>query len=149
MSREETESNKRIVRRYYDEVFARHNLAALDELFAPDFVGHSATYGDYTLADMRNGIAREHADMPHDGTIFEEQVAEGDRVVTRFRYRWKHDTSIFDESPTAQWITTEGVQIDRVVAGKLVEHWELKDFWGVVRHLGGKATFPDGDHPLV
>lgn len=83
------EDQKRIVRRYYDEVFTQRNLAALDELFAPDFVGHSAAYDTYTLADMRRDmrrdIAREHAATPEDETIVEEQIAEGDCVVTRWR----------------------------------------------------------------
>lgn len=38
----------------------------------------------------------------------------------------------------------EGVQIDRVVDGRIVERWEVKDFWGVVTHLGGKAIFLTG-----
>ncbi|HEX6543698.1 MAG TPA: hypothetical protein VF040_18230 [Ktedonobacterales bacterium] len=66
---DEADANKRIVRRYYDDVFARRNPATLDEIFAPDFVGHSAAYGDYTLAEMRRDIAREHASMPDDETI--------------------------------------------------------------------------------
>jgi hypothetical protein len=97
------DEHNRIVRRYYDEVFAQRNLAALDELFAPNFVGHSAAYrganppsrseegGTYTLAEMHRDIAREHEAMPEDQTIVEEQIAERDRVVTRWRYRWKHD----------------------------------------------------------
>jgi predicted ester cyclase len=137
------EDQKCIVRRYYEEVFAKRNLAALDELFAPDFVGHSAAYGSYTLADMRSTIAQQHEDMPEDETIVEKQVAEGDCVVTRWRYRWKHAQSLFGEPPTGQWLTMEGVQIDRLADGKIVERWEVKDFWGVVTHLGGKITFPD------
>lgn len=52
------EDLKRVVRRYYDEVFVRRNPAVLDELFAPDFVGHSATVGPYSLDDMRRDIGR-------------------------------------------------------------------------------------------
>ncbi|HEU5347766.1 MAG TPA: ester cyclase [Ktedonobacterales bacterium] len=143
MASGETEENKRIVRRYYDEVFAQHTLAALDELFASDFVGHSAAYGDYTLADMRDGIAHAQTDMPTDETIIEEQVAEGDYVVTRWRYRWQHNTPVFGEQPTGQWIAMDGVQIDRLAGGRIVERWEVKDFWGVVTRLGGTVTFPD------
>jgi predicted ester cyclase len=138
------EEHKRIVRRYYEEVFARRNLAALEELFAPEFVGHSAAYGTFTLADMRRDIAREHEDMPDDETILEDQLAEGDRVVTRWRYRWKHDRSLFGEPPSGEWVEMAGVQIDRLAAGKIVERWEVKDFWGVVTSLGGKAAFVGG-----
>ena len=140
---DETDENKRIVRRYYDEVFARRNLAVLDEIFAPDFVGHSASLGSYTLTDMRRDIGREHTDMPDDETIVDGQVVEGDRVVTRWRYRWKHDASVFGEPPTGGWLTMEGVHIDRLASGRIAERWEIKDFWGVMTQLGGKAAFPD------
>ncbi|HET9979361.1 MAG TPA: ester cyclase, partial [Ktedonobacterales bacterium] len=126
MSSEQTsgaEANKRIVRRYYDEVLGQRNFAALDELFAPDFVGHSASYGDFTLADMRAGIAREHQDMPSDETIIEDQVAEGDRVVTRWRYRWRHDTPLFGERPTGERLEMHGAQIDRLANGRIAERW--------------------------
>ena len=139
----DAEANKRIVRRYYDEVFARRNLAVLDEIFAPDFVGHSASLGSYTLTDMRRDIGREHTDMPDDETIVDGQVAEGDRVVTRWRYRWRHETPLFGERPTNEWLEMHGIQIDRLSGGKIAERWEIKDFWGVVTHLGGTATIPN------
>ena len=137
------EDQKRIVRRYYEEVFTRRNLAALDELFAPDFVGHSAGYGDFTLAHMRCGIGREHDNMPDDETIIEEHLVEGDRVMTRWRYRWKHDRSLWGEPPTGQWLVMEGIHVDRLMGDKIVERWEIKDLWGVMRHLGGRIEFPD------
>ena len=145
MPDDQAEQNKRIVHRYYDEVLAERDLAALDKLFAPNFVGHSAAYGTYTLADMQRDIAREHESMPDDETIIEEQLAEGDLVMTRWRYRWKHDVPLFGERPTGQWLVMEGVQIDRVVGGRIAERWEVKDFWSVVTQLGGEVTFPGQD----
>jgi predicted ester cyclase len=105
-------------------------------------VGHSAAVGSYNLADMRRDIGRAHETMPEDEIIIEDQVAEGDRVVTRFRYGWKHDQSVFGEPPSGRWITMEGVQIDRLEAGKIAERWEIKDHWGVATQLGGKVEFP-------
>lgn len=136
------EDLKRVVRRYYDEVFTWRNPAALDELFAPDFVGHSAAGGSYTLADMRRDIGRAHETMPEDEISIEDQVAEDERVVTRFRYGWKHDQPVFGERPSGRWITMEGVQIDRLEAGRIVERWEIKDHLGVATQLGGKVEFP-------
>jgi predicted ester cyclase len=136
------EDLKRVARRYYDEVFGRRNIAALDELFAPDFVGHSATVGTYDLTDMRRDIGQEHETMPDDEVIIEDQVAQGDRVVTRYTYRWKHDQSMFGEQPSGRWITMEGVQIDRLEVGKIAERWEIKDQWSMATQLGGKVEFP-------
>jgi predicted ester cyclase len=137
------EANKAVVRRYYDEVFGQHRLATLDEVMAPDFVGHSAGYGDFTIEVVRESISREFAEMPDDETIVEEQFADGDRVITRWRYRWKHDRSVFGELPTGTWLEMEGVHVDRIAGGKIAERWEIKDLMGVIRHLGGKVTFLD------
>jgi predicted ester cyclase len=130
-----------IVRRYYDEVFGKRNLGALDDLIASGFVGHSTGQGDFTLDRMRRDIEREFADMPDDETIVEAQLVDGDRVVTHWRYRWQHTRSIFGEVPTGEWLEMEGVHIDRVVDGKIVERWEVKDIWGVVQRLGGTVHF--------
>lgn len=136
------EDTKAIVRRYYEDVFTRRNPAALDDLFAPDFVGHSAAYGDFTLADMRRAIARDYTGMPGDETIVAEQMADGERVMTRWTYRWRHDRSVWGEPPTGRWLAMEGIHIDRLVEGMIVERWEIKDVWGVVRQLGGTMAFP-------
>jgi predicted ester cyclase len=141
-----TTDPKQIVRRYYDEVFTGRSLAALDEVVAPNFICHSASHGDFAIDDMRRTIAQEYADFPDDETIVDEQFQDGDRVITRWRYRWKHDHPLFGEQPTGQWLTMEGLHIDRVVGGRIAERWEIKDFWGVVQRLGGKLTFPrDGE----
>jgi predicted ester cyclase len=135
------EDLKRVARRYYEEVFGRRNTAALDELFAPDFVGHSAAVGTYDLPKCA-AMSSAHEGMPDDEGVIEDQVAEGDRVVTRFNYRWKHDQSVFGEEPSGRWITMDGVQIDRLEDGKIVERWEIKDQWSVATQLGGKVEFP-------
>src|SRR5262249_10316723 len=139
--------HKRIVRRYYEDVLQQHNLAALDDIFAPDFVGHSTAYGTYALTDMRRDIGRGRATMPDDETIIEEQLAEGDCVVTRWRYRWRQDQSVFGEPPSTEWIAMEGVHIDRLRSRRIVERWEIKDFWGVVTRMGGKISFSDEAPP--
>jgi predicted ester cyclase len=107
-------------------------------------VGHSAAVGSYTLADVRRDVGRGHETTVEDELIIEDQVAEGDRVVTRFRYGWRHDRSVFGEEPSGRWITMEGVQIDRLEDGKIAERWEIKDQWGVATRLGGKVEFPRG-----
>jgi hypothetical protein len=130
------EDLKRVVLLGHEEVFAQRNIAVLDGLFAPNFVGNSATHGPYDLDDMRRDIGCEHE------TIIEDEVAEGDRVVTRFRYRWKHDRSVWGDPPSGRWITMEGGQIDRLEDGKIAERWQIKDQWGATVQLGGRVDFP-------
>ena len=138
-----SEEPAQVVRRYYDEVFGQRHLEALDEVIAPDFTGYAFGYGPFTIEVMRRSIALEHATMPEDETIVEEQIVAGDRVVTRWRYRWKHTASLFGEEPSGDWLEMEGVHIDRVADGKIVERWEIKDFMSVARRLGAIATPPE------
>ncbi|HEU0113663.1 MAG TPA: ester cyclase [Thermomicrobiales bacterium] len=131
-----------IVRRYYDDVFAARNLDALADVIASDFVGHAAGYGDYSAADMRRDLAREFAATPDDQVVIDDQLVAGDRVVTRWRYRWRHIAPLFGERPTGEWLEMDGVHIDRIGDGKIVERWEIKDFWSVVHRLGGTVAMP-------
>ena len=130
-----SDDRKLIARRYYDEVFGQRNLSALDELVAPDFVGYSASFGEYTRDDMRRDIARDHANMPEDEIIVDEQITDGERVMTRWTYRWQHDASLFGEEPSHRWLSMEGVHIDQVIEGRIVQRWEIKDFFAVARQL--------------
>jgi predicted ester cyclase len=114
-----SEDAKQVVQRYYEEIFGRKNISALDGIIAPDFVGHSAGHGPFSGEDMRRDIGREHDEMPEDETIIEEQIAYGNRVVTRWTYRWTHDVSLFGEEPTGEWLSIDGVHIDQVEDGMI------------------------------
>jgi predicted ester cyclase len=96
---------------------------------------------------MRCEIAREHTDMPVDETIIEEQLPEGDRMVTCGRYCWKHDQTVVGEIPSAQWLDMEGVHIDRIMTGKIAQCWEVEDSRDTVTRLGRKASFPGESQP--
>ena len=126
---------KEIARRYYEEIFQQRNLDALDQIISPDFRGYSASFGEYTRKDMRRDIQRDHDNMSTDEIIIDEQIAEGDRVTTRWTYRWKHDASLFGEKPTHRWLSMEGVHIDQITDGRIVQRWEVKDFFGVAKQL--------------
>ena len=128
-------SPKDVARRYYEEIFQRRNLDALDQVISPDFRGYSASFGEYTRNDRRRDTQRDHNNMPSDEIVIDEQVAEGDRVTTRWTYRWKHDASLFGEKPTHRWLSMEGVHIDQIADGKIVQRWEIKDFFGVAKQL--------------
>jgi steroid delta-isomerase-like uncharacterized protein len=136
------EENKRLVRRYYDDVLGRGDLAQLDVLFAPDFVGHSAGFPDFRLEDVRRSLEQERTAFTDAQTTVEEQIAEGDKVVTRWRYEWTHDREFMGAPPTGRRLMLCGVQIHRMVDGRIVEVWEIKDRWSLVQQLGGRVVLP-------
>lgn len=86
-----TEENKARVHRFYEEVFNRKNMAALDEFIDPQAIDHSAPAG------APGGIegARQFADMfltafPDGRFIVENLIAEGDQVVARLTQSGTH-----------------------------------------------------------
>jgi serine phosphatase RsbU (regulator of sigma subunit)/predicted ester cyclase len=118
------EENKVLVRRFL-EAQADADPDALEELLAPDFVDHSLQPDQ---EPGREGFIRSVAEEP---AIFSnlrvniyDQVAEGDKVVTRFTWRRVHDRGAFlGLAPTGMEITTTAIVINRVSGGKIVEEW--------------------------
>ena len=90
MSAEE-EKNKALVRRFWESV-ARGDLDTIDELLAPDFVDHSLLAGQVPGREgYKQQVAEQHAALSDIRPIIEDQVAQGDKVVTRLTWRSVHD----------------------------------------------------------
>src|SRR5215204_3264240 len=111
MSSEE-KKNKALVRRFV-EAQAEKDLAALEEMLAPDFVDHSVLPGQGTTReDYLQDVAEEQPASSDAQLSIEDQMAEDDRVMTRLVIHGSHDQEMFT-----------GIIINRVVGGKIVEEW--------------------------
>jgi serine phosphatase RsbU (regulator of sigma subunit)/predicted ester cyclase len=124
VSSEAEEKNKALVRRLY-ELDARGDIEAMEKLLAPDFVDHSL------LPDQDPGREGYLQDGAKDHTIFtniryiiEDQLAEGDKVMSRITANRIHDRGMFlGAAPTGVELKTTGIVIHRIVGGKIVEEW--------------------------
>jgi serine phosphatase RsbU (regulator of sigma subunit)/predicted ester cyclase len=123
MSSEE-EKNKALVRRFV-EAQAEKDLAALEEMLAPDFVDHSVLPGQGTTReDYLQDVAEEQPASSDAQLSIEDQMAEDDRVMTRLVIHGSHDQEIFTGvPPTGVLLKFTGIIINRVVGGKIVEEW--------------------------
>jgi len=77
-----------------------------------------------------------HSAFPDEQTTFEDQIAEGDKVVSRMTSRATHAGEFQGIEPTGKRITVTGIWIDRVAAGKIAERWGQVDMLGVMQQLG-------------
>jgi serine phosphatase RsbU (regulator of sigma subunit)/predicted ester cyclase len=123
MSSEE-EKNKALVRRFV-EAQAEKDLAALEEMLAPDFVDHSVLPGQGTTReDYLQDVAEEQPASSDAQLSIEDQMAEDDRVMTRLVIHGSHDQEMFTGvPPTGVELKFTGIIINRVVGGKIVEEW--------------------------
>ncbi|MFC9246336.1 ester cyclase [Streptomyces sp. NPDC057136] len=139
-----TEENKKLVRRFYQEI-DEGNLDAMDELVAEGYVGHSPPPFP-GLAPGREGL-KEAFRLFWEATPgthgIEDQVAEGDKVVTRLTARGVHSGDLPGVPATGKEIVMTATVIHRIADGKLVEKWSDKDVLGFLQQLG-VVSLPGG-----
>ena len=66
----------------------------------------------------------------------EDQVAEGDKVVTRWTASGTHQGDLMGIDPTGRRATVTGITIDRISGGKVEETWTNFDAMGMMQQLG-------------
>ena len=131
-----TEENKAVVRRMF-EAYNKHDLAALEDLCAPDYVWHGpAGFGDMDLAAMKQVMPTWFAALPDLHWTVEDLIAEGDKVVSRYTCRGTHQGEFMGIPPTGKTVTVTAIIISRVAGGKCVEDWEEADMLGLFQQLG-------------
>jgi len=130
------EENMRIVRRAYTEVFDRHNLAVVDELYAADFVYHSPGNPDLDREGLKQGFAAYLAAFPDARMTIEDIFAAEDRVAVRFTCHGIHQREYMGIPPSGKQVTMTAILIHRFAGGKWVEDWEWSDRLGVMQQLG-------------
>jgi predicted ester cyclase len=131
------ERNKAIVRRMVEELQSGHNLDVVDELFAVDFVDHSVPPG---LPPSREGVKMQFAmffsAFPDLHVVIHDQVAEGDRVVTRKTFHGTHQGDLFGIPPTDRSVAFDVVDILCMQDGKITDHWNVVDQLGLMYQIG-------------
>ena len=131
-------ANKEIIRRVVDGVWRDRNFAVVDELIAQNYVGHDPTQPEPIQG--RDGFKQfvgMYQSAFDDATVtIDDQIAEGDRVVTRWTGRGTHTGELMGIAPTGKEVTVSGMTISRLAGGKIAEEWELMDALGMLVQLG-------------
>jgi steroid delta-isomerase-like uncharacterized protein len=139
------ETNKALVRREFEEMFCQGgDLDSAGEFYAPDYVLHEPTSGDVRgLGAARQFAVTYREAFPDLRSAIEDQVAEDDKVVSRFRGRGTHLGETEDFGPaTGNRIEITGITIDRFADGKIVEEWASYDALGLLQQIG---VVPEAD----
>jgi predicted ester cyclase len=122
---ETEEKNKALVRRFL-EAQSKGEVDTVKEMLAPDFVedGWSQEEPDHRERYLR-GLAEEQAAFSDIRYIIEDQIAEGDKVMTRWRGRGVHDRGEYAGfAPTGRESESKVIDVHRVEGGKIAEEWK-------------------------
>lgn len=133
-----SEQNKAIVRRSFEELFTKGDLRVADEVFAPDYVGHDPALPQemHGPEEFKQFVRMYRTAFPDLELTVEDQIAEGDKVVTRFTARGTHRGDLMGIPPTGRKIVVTGISIDRMENGKSVESWTNYDVMSMMQQLG-------------
>jgi predicted ester cyclase len=132
------EENKALVRRFFAAIDAG-DIEAMDEFVAEDYVDHHPP--------PFPGLPTGREGLKHAFRIFweatpgrheiEDQIAEGDKVVTRLTAYGRHEGTLPGPlPPTGADMEVTAVAIHRIAGGKIAEHWSDRDELRLMQQLG-------------
>jgi steroid delta-isomerase-like uncharacterized protein len=133
-----TEDNKAVVRRFCDEGMNGRNLAVLDDILALTFEGFKVEgqAQGQNREEFKQTMAMILNAFPDFHQTIHDWIAEKDKVVTRWTIQGTQQGEYRGVAPTGKHIKATGMDIFRVVDGKMVEHWVELDMFGTMQQLG-------------
>jgi predicted ester cyclase len=119
-----SEENRALTRRLFEKGINQNNPSVFDELIAPDFVNYDAPPGMQRGPEgFRLLVAMFRTGFPGAHVTFEEELADGDKVIHRGYFTGTHQGDFQGIPPTGKQIKVKTIDIWRVVNGKMVENW--------------------------
>jgi predicted ester cyclase len=137
MNNEITTINKEVIKRLYKDVLSDWNMDLVDEFVAPPFRSHdmpaNSPTGPKAFRDFYSDTILSV--LPDARYEMDDLVAEGDKVVVRWRLLGTHKGVYLDIEPTGKLITLRGIAIYRLENSMILERWVITDLYGLFQEL--------------
>lgn len=130
-----SEENKALVRRAWEGV-SEGNLYVFDEVYAADCIIHEPDEDVRGIEGLKQFVSMFLEAFPDLSITVEDEIAEGDKVVTRWRARGTHQGELRGIAPTGNRVNVSGITIHRIEGDKIVEEWESPDNLGLMQQIG-------------
>ena len=134
-----SEENKALARRVSGELYSsRGTLDAADDIYAPDVVFHDPNSPEelHGPEGVKHFASAFRSAFPDRQSTVEDQIAEGDKVVTRYTFSGTHQGELMGIPPTGNRVQMAGMYMSRISGGKIVEEWNIYDLLGLMQQLG-------------
>lgn len=130
-----TEDNKRLAAGLFEHA-ARGDYDAFERLLAPDYVVHEGSEDVHGSAGLREMVEEYRRVLAGMTITIEDQLAEGDKVATRFTVRGVHESEFMGAAPTGREVSLSGLTLSICKDGRIVEEWEETDTVGLLAQIG-------------
>ncbi|MCG3212686.1 MAG: hypothetical protein FOGNACKC_06378 [Anaerolineae bacterium] len=135
------EANKRILRRFFEELFNTGDLSIADEIVADNYVNHNNIPGEPPGRDgLKAFVTLLRTSFPDIHFTVDDQIAEGGKVVTRLHFTGTHQGEFMGVPPTGKTINVTAINIQCVSGGQIQETWLDWDALGSLHQLGAIAA---------
>jgi steroid delta-isomerase-like uncharacterized protein len=131
-----TEENKALARRFYEDVFNQRNLAVVDEICTSDHLFHNPPTTLHGREEFKQLLSLYITAFPDARFTVEDEIAEGDKVTSRYTFRGTHQGELMGIPPTGKQVTVTGMIINHIVNGQSAEGWLNFDAVGMLQQLG-------------
>src|SRR5215213_8412963 len=134
-----SQENKALTRRSW-EIVAKGSLETLDdalqEVYADDIVMHEPDEDVRGIEGLTQFVSMIRSALPDLSITLEDDLAEGEKVVSRWRAQGTHQGELMGIAPTGNEVAITGITIHRIEDGKIVEEWENWDALGLMQQIG-------------
>ena len=129
---------KAIVRRFYAAIFDTGDLTAADEFITPDYIDHNPIEPGLTpgVEGVGHISTLFRTGFPDINVAVEDLIVEKDKVVSRITVRGTHKDEFMGVEPTGKRIEITGIEIYRIVDGKISARWGNLDNMALMQQLG-------------
>ncbi len=133
--------NKRIVRDFIEQVVNTGNLQMMDHFIAEAIIDHNNAQGSpqgiEVYKEHLSAVFHTYKDFC---LTIEDQFLDGDYVITRVTATGIHQNEWLGLKPTGTNVTLTGINIDRIIDGKIIEHWGEANTIGALLQIGAKIV---------
>jgi steroid delta-isomerase-like uncharacterized protein len=134
-----SEENKVLTRRSW-VIVSEGNLDTLEdalaEVYAEDVVLHEPDEDVRGIEGLKQFVSMIRSAIPDLRITLEDDIAEGDKVVSRWSAQGTHQGELMGIAPTSNQVLITGITIHRIEEGKIVEEWENWDALGLMQQIG-------------
>ena len=135
--------NKAVITRFVEEVLNQGKLDHVEQLMLPDFVQLDPFPGQGPGREGVKGVvAAFRSAFPDMHWAIEEQVGEGEKVVSRLAFTGTHRGEFMGIPASGKRVHVKGVAVDRVAGGKMADSRVLMDTMSMMRQLGALPEPP-------
>jgi predicted ester cyclase len=135
------EENKKLVHRYYDEMWNRWDFTVANEIINEAIVFRGSLGVTTKGRDgFKQYMSTVRAAFPDFHNVIEDLIAEGDKVVALLTYTGTHQVMLFSIAPTGRHVQYSGTAIFRIEANQIVSGWVMGDTLGLLQQLGAVAS---------